>query len=199
MSSPTLPETALVITTEVADWQKWKAAFDAHEGARKAGGIVGHHINRGLDNPNMISLYLAVSDVAKAKAFMTSADLKQAMAASGVISAPDIVWMKPMLEQIVWDRELPAMLVSHAVADFDAWLAGYKAADAIQKAGGIIGHAVNRSIDDPNTAIIYHQAESHDTLKAFMARPELRAAMEKAGVTSVPQVSFHTGGWAKMY
>ena len=133
MTTPQLPESALVVTTEVADWQKWKSAFDAHEGARKAAGILGHHINRGLDNPNVVTLYLAVGDLAKAKAFMTSADLKQAMAASGVISAPEIVWMKPVLQQIVWDRELPAMLVSHAVADFDAWLAGYKAADAMQK------------------------------------------------------------------
>jgi hypothetical protein len=32
-----------------------------------------------------------------------------------------------------------------------------------------------------------------------MASPGLEAAMKKAGVTSVPQVSFHTGGWAKTY
>lgn len=54
-------------------------------------------------------------------------------------------------------------------------------------------------MDDPNTAIIYHQAETHDSLKAFVASPGLKAVMEKAGVTSAPQVSFHTGGWARTY
>lgn len=199
MSEPKLPGTAVVVTHEVADWTKWKMSFDAHESERRAAGILGHHVNRGLENPNVISLYLAIGDVAKFKAFMASPELRQYMTDAGVVSAPTAIWMKPVLEQIVWDRELPGMIVSHAVADFDVWLAGYKAAAAMQKQGGIIGHAVNRSMDDPKTVIIYHQAETHDALKAFMAAPGLKAAMEAAGVVGVPQVSFHTGGWGKMY
>ena len=46
---------------------------------------------------------------------------------------------------------------------------------------------------------VYHQAESFDTLRAFMADPELQAAMKAAGVTSEPEVSFHIGGWGKRY
>jgi quinol monooxygenase YgiN len=176
-----------------------KTHFDSHEGARRAAGILGHHINRGFEHPNVVSVYLAISDIAAARAFAASADLRRVMAEAGVLDAPKVAWMTPVLEHIVWDRELPAMMVSHAVADFGAWLAGYKAAAMLQQQGGIIGHAVNRSMDDPNTAIIYHQAETHDTLKAFLANPALEAAMKKAGVTSVPQVSFVTGGWAKMY
>ena len=194
-----LPDAAVVITTEVADWATWKTHFDAHEGMRKAGGMLGHHLNRGLENPNLVGVYMAVGDVARAKAFSESADLRQRMAESGVIGRPHVVWMTPVLEHIVWDRELPAMLISHTVADFDTWLAGYKAAASIQKQGGIIGDAVNRSLDDPKTVIVYHQAETHDALKSFIASPGLKAAMEKAGVTSVPQVSFFTGGWGKMY
>ena len=197
--SQSLPEAAVILTSEVADWATWKTHFDAHESARKAAGILGHHLNRGLENPNVVSIYLAIADVAKARAFSESRDLQKAMAAAGVLGAPKVVWMKPVLEQIVWDRELPAMIVSHSVANFDAWLAGYRAAAAFQKQGGIIGHAVNRSMDDPKTAIIYHQAETHDALEAFVSSPDLKAAMEKAGVTSAPQVSFVTGGWAKMY
>ncbi len=48
-------------------------------------------------------------------------------------------------------------------------------------------------------AVVYHQAESFDTLREFLAMPELRAAMDAAGVTSEPDVSFHTGGWGKRY
>jgi len=194
-----LPPAAVIISHEVADWATWKTQFDLHEGARKAAGFLGHHINRGLENPNLVSVYLAVSDLAKAKAFSTSPDLRAAMAAGGVKGAPTAVWVKPVTEQIVWDREVPGIIVSHTVANFDAWLAGYKAAAAVQKQGGIIGEAANQSLDDPNTAVVYHQAESHDTLKAFVANPGLKEAMQKAGVTSAPQVTFVTGGWAKRY
>jgi quinol monooxygenase YgiN len=198
-ASNRVPVAAAVITHEVASWDTWKAHFDAHEGARKAAGIIGHHLNRGLDNPNVITMYLAVGDVARAKAFFGSADLRRIMAEAGVTGAPSVAWITPVSEHIVWDRELPAMLVTHPVADFDKWLAGYQAADAVQKQGGIIGHAVNRSVDDPNTVIVYHQAETHDALRAFMANPGLQEAMKKAGVTGVPQVSYHTGGWGKFY
>ena len=64
---------------------------------------------------------------------------------------------------------------------------------------GIIGHAANRSIDEPDLVTVYHQAETFDTLRAFLANPDLEAAMKKAGVVSAPEVSFHTGGWAKFY
>jgi hypothetical protein len=85
------------------------------------------------------------------------------------------------------------------VADFDRWLEGYDRAADIQAAKGIIGQAANRSIDDPTVAIIYHQAESFDALRAFIADDELKSAMKEAGVTSAPEVQFVTGGWSKMY
>jgi hypothetical protein len=48
-------------------------------------------------------------------------------------------------------------------------------------------------------AIIYHQAESFDKLRAFLADEELKSKMQEAGVTSAPEVQFVRGGWAKMY
>lgn len=195
----TVPPYAVIINHEVADWAQWKAAFDEHEGMRRAAGILGHHINRGMDNPNLLSLYLAVADPEKTRAFAQSDDLKQAMRGAGVTNAPTLTWMTPVSENIVWDRELPAFIVTHPVSDFDFWLEGYQAADTIRRQGGIVGHAVNRSLDDPNVAIIYHQAESFGALTAFAGSPDLKAAMQKAGVTGPPQFSFVTGGWAKRY
>jgi hypothetical protein len=118
---------------------------------------------------------------------------------SGVISAPEITYMTPVREALVWDRELPAFVLSHKVADFDRWLEGYDAAAELQTAEGIVGQAANRSIDDPAVAIVYHQAESFDTLRAFLGNDKLEAKMKDAGVISQPVVHFVTGGWAKQY
>jgi len=194
-----LPPAAVIITQDIADWATWKAHFDGHEATRKAAGMLGHHINRGLENPNIVSVYIAVSDLAGAKAFAASDDLHSAMIAAGVKGAPTVTWMTPVVEGIVWDREVPAMMISHQVANFESWLAGYQAAEALRQRDGIIGAAVNRSLDDPSTVVVYHQAESVDTLKAFLADPGLKDAMQRAGVTSAPQVTLVTGGWAKRY
>ena len=194
-----LPPAALIIQVPVADFDTWKAGFDSNEDQRLAAGILGHHINRAEDDPNSVSVYLAVADIEKAKAFVASDDLKEKMQELGVTGPPTISWMTPVRESIVWDRELPAFIIGHTVADFDAWLEGYDAADEMRTSSGIIGHAANRSLDDPSIVVVYHQAKSFDTLRAFLDNPDLQAAMEKAGVTSEPEVSFHTGGWAKMY
>ncbi|MGI9576885.1 MAG: hypothetical protein ACR2OH_01650 [Microthrixaceae bacterium] len=194
-----LPPAALMAQHSVADFDRWKKGFDEHQSFRQSAGMLGHHINRAEDDPNSLSIYFAVSDVDQAKGFTESPELKEVMQEVGVTGAPEFTWMTPARESIVWDRELPAMVVGHSVADFDAWLQGYDAADGLRSGAGIIGHAANRSIDDPSTVVVYHQAESFDTLKAFLADPALQSAMKEAGVTSEPEVTFHTGGWAKMY
>ena len=198
-AAQSLPPAAVVVTHPVGDFDQWRAGFDDHEPARKASGMLGHHLNRAEDDPNLVSVYLAVSDIDAAKAFADSPELAEKMQEVGVTGPPEMTWMTPVREAMVWDRELPAFLLSHNVADFDAWLGGYDAADAIRTSAGIIGHAANRSLDDPSLAVVYHQAESFDALRAFLGDADLRAAMEQAGVTSQPEVSFHTGGWARLY
>jgi quinol monooxygenase YgiN len=198
-SAHPLPPAAVIINHTVADFDQWKTHFDADEGERKAAGMLGHHINRGHDTPTDLSIYLAITDVAKAQAFATSPRLQAFMAGAGVTSAPRAAFMTPVHEHIIWDRSLPGMMVTHTVADFDKWFDGYKGVAAVREAGGIIGEAVNRSIDTPNEVVVYHQAESHDTLTAFASSPELKAAMQQLGVTSAPTITFVTGGWAKTY
>ena len=194
-----LPPVALVVRHTVADFDTWKSAFDAEEDQRRAASAVGHHINRAEDNPNDLSVYIAATDTAKLEAFATSDELKAVMQSAGVTSAAELMWVTPAREAVVWDRQLPAFLLTHTVADFDAWLRAYNDADVLRTSKGILGHAANRSNDDPSVVIVYHQDESFDTLRAFLADPELKAVMEAAGVTSEPDVSFHTGGWGKQY
>ena len=198
-NNQSLPPAAVVVRSRVADFDTWLAVFDSHEDARREAGILAHHINRAEDDPNDVSIFMALSDLEKAKAFAASDDLRERMQASGVVSAPEITYMTPVREAIVWDRELPAFMLRHSVADFDRWLKGYDAAADLQAAEGIVGQAANRSIEDPTVAIVYHQAESFDTLRAFLANDQLKAKMQEAGVTSAPEVQFVTGGWAKQY
>jgi hypothetical protein len=199
MSDAPLPPFAVLVQHQVADYDTWKAAFDQDEGARREAGIVGHHINRAEDDPNLVSIYLALTDLDQAKAFAADDRLRDFMQSAGVTSAPEMTWMTPVREAVVWDRELPAFILSHRVADFDAWLAGYNGADELRRSRGIVGHAANRSLDDPSVAMVYHQAESFEALRTFLGDADLAAAMKEFGVVSEPEVAFQTGGSAKFY
>ncbi len=201
MSDRPLAPAALLVSFSVGDFDHWKATFDGHESARVAAGYIAHHINQAENDPNAVGVFLAVGDVEKAKAFAASDELKAIMQEAGVTSAPEMLWVTPRSEDAIWDRQLPAVIINHTVEDFDAWLEGYKSpeANAMRDAAGVIGHAANQGIDNPNLALVYHQAESFDALRALTSSDELREVMKMAGVNSEPEFTYHTGGHGKFY
>lgn len=189
------PTVAAVVTHEVKDFDIWKRQFDAHAPARRAAGIVRFHINRSIDNPNLLSVYLAGTDRSKLEAFFSSDDLRSTMANAGVLGAPTIKLMKPIEDQTN-NSAAYGVIIAHKVADFDAWKRVYDEVDGLRRDLGIVGHAVNQSADDPNLVIILHQADKLETLQAFAASDELKAAMKRAGVATPPTFDYCTdGGW----
>ena len=201
MSDGPLPPAALLVQYQISDWDQWKSVFDGNEQARIDAGYVAHHINRAENDPNALSIYLAVGDVEKAKAYAADPSLREKMQEASVVSEPQMLWVRPAAEDAVWDREVPGVIVNHTVDDFDAWLEGYNSAEAgaMRDAAGIIGHAANQGVDNPNLALVYHQAESFDALRALVSSDTLREVMKKAGVNSEPEFTYHTGGWGKLY
>jgi hypothetical protein len=83
----------MLIRHRVQDFGKWKPAFDAHRQARAAAGLKDVHLWRNVDDRNEIVLLFEASDVARAKAFAASPDLREKMTAAGVVGAPDIVFL----------------------------------------------------------------------------------------------------------
>lgn len=80
----------LLIRHKVADFTKWKAAYDAHAETRRTAGLTELHLLRSTDDPNEVVLLFSVTDLAKAKALTTSEDLRAIMQKAGVIDKPDI-------------------------------------------------------------------------------------------------------------
>jgi heme-degrading monooxygenase HmoA len=81
----------LLIHHKVADFEKWKAAFDKHEIARKEAGLAELHLLRAVADPNDVVILFRASDLNKARAFARSDELKTAMQRAGVVGVPVIV------------------------------------------------------------------------------------------------------------
>jgi hypothetical protein len=193
VSSTQLPAIAAVVIHEVSDYATWKSAFDTHAEARKKAGIFTAHVNRDIDNPNLITLYLGARTAEGLKAFSASPDLKETMQRAGVIGAPHIALITPVEDETVKDRSLPGAIVRHEVADFKTWKKAFDEHAVARGAAGIVGHAVNRSVEQPNLVVTYLQAESLEKLREFAASPNLKETMQKAGVQGQPAISFVTG------
>ena len=74
------------------------------------------------------------------------------------------------------------------VKDYEQWKRGYDAHVAQRRAGGEISFQVFRDADDPNVVTVLSVQQSAEKVRAFMESPELKAAMEAAGVTEMGQM-----------
>ena len=84
------------------------------------------------------------------------------------------------------------MFVRHEVTDYAPWRKRYAGFGATQKKLGVQAQAVYQSTDNPNDVTATHDFASVEKAKAFAASPELKSAMEGAGVKSAPQIWFTT-------
>jgi len=84
----------ILIRHQVADFAKWKSAYDAHSSARTSAGLKEEHLLRNIDNPNEVILLFSAQDLNKAKQFAESDELRQRMQQAGVSDKPDVWFLK---------------------------------------------------------------------------------------------------------
>ena len=78
------------------------------------------------------------------------------------------------------------LMVEHPVADFESWKAAYLAHDSIRQAYGISHLSLGVGADDPTMVLVINKIEDLAKAKEFTELPELKEAMDKAGVTGMP-------------
>ena len=90
------------IRHKVMNFRKWKAVFEAHSAARVALGCQGVHIFRRADNPKELVVMLTWCDLAKARQFLVSEDLKAMLAEVPVGDrAPDVFLLEGVEETLL--------------------------------------------------------------------------------------------------
>ena len=80
----------LTVQFKVQDYSTWRTAFDGREKGRVTAGITNGKVYRSAEDPNDVIVLGDVADVAKARSFLGSDELKAAWQKSGVQGAPNI-------------------------------------------------------------------------------------------------------------
>ena len=83
----------MLIRHKVRDFKSWKAGYDAHQPKRVEAGLTEKYLLRGSDDPNEVVALFEAQDLSRAKAFATSADLREKMEEVGVVGKPDIYFL----------------------------------------------------------------------------------------------------------
>jgi hypothetical protein len=80
----------LTIHIKVKDYATWRPAYDGQEKSRLSAGITNGRVFRNAQDPNDIVILQDVADLAKARTWLGSADLKATMQKSGVVGSPNV-------------------------------------------------------------------------------------------------------------
>jgi heme-degrading monooxygenase HmoA len=81
-------------------------------------------------------------------------------------------------------------IVRHTVEDYSKWKTVFDEHGAIRKARGSTGAQVLRGADNPNELCILIEWDKVQNAQNFAQSDTLREAMQRAGVTSKPEILY---------
>ena len=85
---------------------------------------------------------------------------------------------------------MASMLIQHKVKDFAEWKKVFDSVAGLRAANGELSAQIFRDASDPNSLTVMNKWNSLENAQKFAHSPELKAAMEKAGVAGPPTVYF---------
>ena len=85
---------------------------------------------------------------------------------------------------------MATVIVQHMVKDYAEWKKVFDSAIEMRKSAGELSAEIFRDAGEPNNLTVINKWDSLKNAQNFLQAPELKAAMEKAGVAGQPTVSF---------
>ncbi len=85
---------------------------------------------------------------------------------------------------------MASMLVQHKVKDFAEWKNVYDSVADLRASNGELSDQIYRDASDPNRLTVIFKWDSMANAQKYANSPELKAAMENAGVEGPPNIYF---------
>jgi len=80
----------LIVHFKVQNFDAWRASYNGLEKSRASAGITNSRVFRSPDDPNDVVILQDVADVAKARTWLVSDDMKALLQKGGVIGLPNV-------------------------------------------------------------------------------------------------------------
>ncbi len=185
------PANTLIIMHKVANYAKWKLAYDSHDSARVANGLHNNIVARGVNDSNMVLIALRMDDATKAKEFTARPDLKTTMQKGGVIGMPSFNYVDVQMLDTSTNAQTTRVILTHKVKDWDAWKKEFDSHKQVRMDAGLRDRAVGYSVGDNHSVTVVCTVSDMKKAEAFFKSADLKEKMEKAGVEGPPTVFFY--------
>ena len=188
---PAKPGNLVIIKHKVANFAKWKTAYESHDSTRQAYGLHNYIVARGLKDSNMVMVVLKMDDTTKAKQFAALPDLKAAMQKGGVMGAPSFLYLDVQMLDTSSNASPTRVIVTHKVKDWDAWKKSFDSHKQTRLDAGMTDRAISYSVGDTHTVTVAFVINDMKKAEAFMASKDLKDKMAESGVTGPPDIFFY--------
>ena len=182
-----LPMFGATVLQQVRDFDAWRAAFDATSQDRKRAGFVAQGVMRGVDDPRLVAVWLAVTDVAQAKAYFGDKAVNERMSAAGAAGRPRVLLSSNLTAKMETGRTgLHAAILRMRLNDVAAFKVTVDAQAQDRAAAGIVGYALSQDVDDPSLAYLYLQSEDPGRLRNYVFGKQTKQTWRDAGLQGNP-------------
>jgi quinol monooxygenase YgiN len=96
----------------------------------------------------------------------------------------------PIAEETPFFEPFKVVSIVHTVKDFDEWRKAFDAHISTREASGLTLRALARGTEDPNKVFIVLNVSNMKKANAFINSIDLKKVMQKANVTSKPDIIF---------
>ena len=182
----TTPTSMLVIRHKVANYEKWKMAYDGHDSARLANGLHSYVIGRGVQDPGVVLVAMKVDDTAKAMAFVKDPSMKPVMQKAGVIGAPNVSLITMTYQDTATISSPLRSVVAFTVKDLNTWKTNFDAANQSRTDNGLTVRAYGHEANDMNKVRVVTGLIDSAKAVAYFKSDTLKKRMEASGVIGKP-------------
>ena len=176
------PTNLMVVVHKVANYDKWKTDYDAHDSMRTASGLHSYVISRRQPDSNTLVVAVKADDLDKAKAFAKGPSLKTAMQKSGVVGAPEIHYYKVVYDDnssIATDiREIRTFTVK----DWDAWKKAFDSGRQMRLDNGFVERSYGYDANDNHKVMLVVAKTDTAKANAFLNSDLYKQRRKEAGV-----------------
>jgi antibiotic biosynthesis monooxygenase (ABM) superfamily enzyme len=82
------------------------------------------------------------------------------------------------------------MLVRHSVKDYEAWKSEFDSVADLRRKFGERGYQILRQDNGSTNLVALFKWDNLDNARRYASSPELKQAMERAGVIGKPEITF---------
>ena len=177
----------MVARHRVANFAKWLSSYEAHDSLRLANGLHSYVIGRGVEDSNMVLVAVKVDDLAKAKEFGKSNELKEAMKKGGVTGTPKVMFSTTAFQDTGNISSDIRSMSTFTVKNWDAWKSSFDSGRQMRMDNGVVDRVYAHDADDDKKVTVVVAVMDTAKAYAFWKSDLLKQRRAASGVIGQPE------------